>query len=132
MIPFQSKYTSTLCVRNLAENVSLKDLQNEFGRFGNIVDIMIPVDYHTRMPKGYCFIEFEDFYQAEDAFYSLHLSTFFGEKIEIDYAKSDWKSKSNKIIHFNFIFNQNFFKNFIRGDIVKRAASIFKRIMQYK
>ncbi len=108
MIPFQSKYTSTLCVRNLAENVSLKDLQNEFGRFGNIVDIMIPVDYHTRMPKGYCFIEFEDFYQAEDAFYSLHLSTFFGEKIEIDYAKSDWKSKSNKIIHFNFIFNQNF------------------------
>ena len=95
MIPFQSKYTSTLCVRNLAENVSLKDLQNEFGRFGNIVDIMIPVDYHTRMPKGYCFIE-------------------------------------NKIIHLNIIFNQNFFKNFIRGDIVKRAASIFKRIMQYK
>jgi RNA recognition motif-containing protein len=54
---------------------------------------MIPVDYHTKLPKGYCFIEFEDFYQAEDAFYSLHLSTFFGEKIEIDYAKSDWKSK---------------------------------------
>jgi RNA recognition motif-containing protein len=49
----------------LAEGVSLKDLQNEFGRFGNIIEIMIPVDYHTRMPKGYCFIEFEDFYQAE-------------------------------------------------------------------
>ena len=69
-----------------------KDLENEFGRFGNIMDIMIPVDYHTRLPKGYCFIEFEDYYQAEDAFYSLHMSTFFGEKIEIDYAKSDWKS----------------------------------------
>ena len=34
--------------------------------------------------------------QAEDAFYSLHLSTFFGEKIEIHYAKSDWKSIKNK------------------------------------
>ena len=66
---------------------------NEFGRFGNIVDIIIPVDFYTRQPKGYCFIEFEDYYQAEDAFYSLHLSTFFGEKIEIDYAKSDWKSE---------------------------------------
>lgn len=91
-MPFQSKYTSTLCVRNLVTNVTRKDLENEFGRFGNIMDIMIPVDYYTRAPKGYCFIEFEDFYQAEDAFYSLHMSTFFGEKIEIDYAKSDWKS----------------------------------------
>lgn len=80
--------------------LSREDLENEFGRFGNIVDIMIPVDYHTRKPKGYCFIEFEDFYQAEDAFYSLHLSTFFGEKIEIDYAKSDWKS--------NFYFIRSF------------------------
>ena len=71
---------------------SVKDLQNEFGRFGNIVDIMIPVDLLTKSPKGYCFIEFEDYYQAEDAFYSLHLSTFFGEKIKIDYAKSNWKS----------------------------------------
>ena len=68
-------------------------MQNEFGRFGNIVDIMIPVDFHTKKPKGYCFIEYEDYYQAEDAYYSLHMSTFFGEKIEIDYAKSDWKSK---------------------------------------
>ena len=68
-------------------------MQTEFGRFGNIVDIMIPVDFHTKQPKGYCFVEFEDYYQAEDAFYSLHMSTFFGEKIEIDYAKSDWKSK---------------------------------------
>lgn len=68
-------------------------MENEFGRFGNITDIMIPLDYHTRMPKGYCFIEFEDYYQAEDAFYSLHMSTFFGEKIEIDYAKSDWKKE---------------------------------------
>ncbi len=93
-MPFQTKYTTTLCVRNLVKNVTRKDLENEFGRFGNIMEIMIPVDYHTRLPKGYCFIEFEDYYQAEDAFYSLHMSTFFGEKIEIDYAKSDWKSKS--------------------------------------
>lgn len=65
------------------------------------MDIMIPLDYFTRTPKGYCFIEFEDYYQAEDAFYSLHMSTFFGEKIEIDYAKSDWKSK------LNFLYSSN-------------------------
>lgn len=102
MLPFQAKYTSTLCVRNLTENVTRKDLQNEFGRFGNIVDIMIPVDFYTRLPKGYCFIEYEDYYQAEDAFYSLHLSIFFGEKIEIDYAKSDWKKEIQirEQIHF--------------------------------
>ena len=75
------------------------DLQTEFGRFGTIVDIMIPVDYHSKKPKGYCFIEYEDYYQAEDAFYSLHMSTFFGEKIEIDYAKSDWKSKLKAFNH---------------------------------
>ena len=61
---------------------------------------MIPVDYHSKKPKGYCFIEYEDYYQAEDAFYSLHMSTFFGEKIEIDYAKSDWKSNCKKICLF--------------------------------
>jgi len=102
MLPFQAKYTSTLCVRNLADNVTRKDLQNEFGRFGNIVDIMIPVDFYTRLPKGYCFVEFEDYYQAEDAFYSLHLSIFFGEKIEIDYARYDWKKEIQirEQIHF--------------------------------
>ncbi len=77
---------------------SVNDLQTEFGRFGNIVDIMIPVDLLTKSPKGYCFIEFEDYYQAEDAFYSLHLSTFFGQKIKIDYAISSWKSKTFHVI----------------------------------
>ena len=102
MLPNESKYTTTLCVRNICKNITQKDLEDEFGRFGNIVEIIIPLDFYSKMPKGYCFIEFEDYYQAEDAFYSLHLSTFFGEKIEIDYAKSDWKKelKLKEQLHF--------------------------------
>jgi RNA recognition motif-containing protein len=69
-------------------------LEEEFAVFGKIVEIIIPLDFHTKKSKGYCFIEFEDYHQAEHAFYKLHMSTFFGEKIEINYAKSDWKSKN--------------------------------------
>ncbi len=67
------------------------DIKLEFERFGQVIDVMIPLNFYTKLPKGFCFVEFEDYYQAEDAFYSLHNSLFYGHKIEIDFAKSDWK-----------------------------------------
>ncbi len=34
------------------------DLKCFFQQYGKILDITIPLDYYSGMPKGYCFIEY--------------------------------------------------------------------------
>lgn len=37
------------------------DLRRLFAKYGRIIDVTIPVDYFTRQPKGYCFVEYPFF-----------------------------------------------------------------------
>lgn len=72
-------------------NQRYNEILKEFGRYGSIKDIHIPLDFHSQKPKGYLFVEYEDSYQAEDAYYALNESKFYGNTIEIDFARLDWK-----------------------------------------
>lgn len=35
-----------------------EDLRHAFGKFGRIVDVTVPVNYHTGRPKGFAFVEY--------------------------------------------------------------------------
>ena len=35
-----------------------EDLRREFGRYGPIVDVYIPVDFHYRRPRGFAYIQY--------------------------------------------------------------------------
>lgn len=35
-----------------------EDLRREFGRYGPIVDVYIPVDFYTRRPRGFAYIQY--------------------------------------------------------------------------
>ncbi|ELW69337.1 Serine/arginine-rich splicing factor 12 [Tupaia chinensis] len=47
---------TSLFVRNVADATRPEDLCREFGRYGPIVDVYIPLDFYTRHPRGFAFM----------------------------------------------------------------------------
>ncbi|CAF94406.1 unnamed protein product [Tetraodon nigroviridis] len=87
---------TSLFVRNISDESRPEDLRREFGRYGPIVDVYIPLDFYTRQPRGFAYIQyiFEDVRDAEDALHSLDRKWVCGRQIEIQFAQGDRKSKS--------------------------------------
>ncbi|XP_075058864.1 serine/arginine-rich splicing factor 12 isoform X2 [Mixophyes fleayi] len=69
-----------------------EDLRREFGRYGPIVDVYIPLDFYNRRPRGFAYIQFEDVRDAEDALYNLNRKWVCGRQIEIQFAQGDRKT----------------------------------------
>jgi len=57
----------SVLVRGLALDSSPEHVQEMFGRCGKIRDVYLPLDFGTRMPKGFGFVEFE---HRDDALYA--------------------------------------------------------------
>jgi len=93
-----SKYSrqngASLYVRNISDRVRYEDLKRLFGKHGRIVDITVPLDYYTRDPKGFAFIEFEDPRDAEDAMRYLDRYRLHNRELEIEFARGDRKTPS--------------------------------------
>ncbi|KAM9737253.1 uncharacterized protein ACNS7B_013007 [Menidia menidia] len=83
---------SSLFVRNISDESRPEDLRREFGRYGPIVDVYIPLDFYTRRPRGFAYIQFEDVRDAEDALHSLDRKWVCGRQIEIQFAQGDRKT----------------------------------------
>uniref|UniRef100_A0A452DKT2 RRM domain-containing protein n=1 Tax=Capra hircus TaxID=9925 RepID=A0A452DKT2_CAPHI len=45
---------------NVADDTGSEDLRREFGRYGPIVDVYVPLDFYTRRPRGFAYVQFED------------------------------------------------------------------------
>ncbi|XP_034029998.1 serine/arginine-rich splicing factor 10 isoform X1 [Thalassophryne amazonica] len=86
--------STSLFVRNIADESRPEDLRREFGRYGPIVDVYIPLDYYTRRPRGFAYIQFEDVRDAEDALHDLDRKWLCGRQIEIQFAQGDRKTPS--------------------------------------
>lgn len=54
----------------------------------------MPMDYYSRSPKGFAFVQFDDLRDAEEALNSLDKTKFMGKEIEVEFARGDRKSKS--------------------------------------
>ncbi|XP_077447110.1 serine/arginine-rich splicing factor 10-like isoform X1 [Stigmatopora argus] len=83
---------SSLFVRNISDESRPEDLRREFGRYGPVVDVYIPLDFFTRQPRGFAYIQFEDVRDAEDALHSLDRKWVCGRQIEIQFAQGDRKT----------------------------------------
>lgn len=84
---------TSLFVRNVADDTRSEDLRREFGRYGPIVDVYVPLDFYTRRPRGFAYVQFEDVRDAEDALHNLDRKCICGRQIEIQFAQGDRKSK---------------------------------------
>uniref|UniRef100_A0A3B5B203 Serine/arginine-rich splicing factor 10 n=1 Tax=Stegastes partitus TaxID=144197 RepID=A0A3B5B203_9TELE len=86
---------TSLFVRNIADESRPEDLRREFGRYGPIVDVYIPLDFYTRRPRGFGLNKssmFEDVRDAEDALHNLDRKWVCGRQIEIQFAQGDRKT----------------------------------------
>ena len=48
---------NSICIRPIANDIRPDELKAEFKEFGEITDIRIPVDFDTREPRGFAYIE---------------------------------------------------------------------------
>ncbi|XP_056299547.1 serine/arginine-rich splicing factor 10 isoform X2 [Pseudoliparis swirei] len=83
---------TSLFVRNIADDSRPEDIRREFGRYGPIVDVYIPLDFYTRRGRGFAYIQFEDVRDAEDALHNLDHKWVCGRQIEIQFAQGDRKT----------------------------------------
>lgn len=68
-------------------------MRHAFGKYGHIVDVTVPVNYHSGRPKGFAFVEFEDYRDAEDAIYYLNHTRLRGREITVEFTRGTRKSK---------------------------------------
>lgn len=92
--PTHAGHPTILYVRNISDRVRYDDLKHLFQKYGRIIDVTIPLDYYSGLPKGYCFVEFEDPRDAEEAHYRMARERLFGREIEIEFARGDRKTAS--------------------------------------
>uniref|UniRef100_A0A8B9X626 RRM domain-containing protein n=1 Tax=Bos mutus grunniens TaxID=30521 RepID=A0A8B9X626_BOSMU len=67
---------TSLFVRNVADDTRSEDLRREFGRYGPIVDVYVPLDFYTRRPRGFAYVQ----------------KWICGRQIEIQFAQGDRKT----------------------------------------
>jgi len=92
MSRYRGNASTTLYVRNISDRVRYEDLRRFFSKYGKTLDVTIPLDYYSGMPKGYCFVEFEDPRDAEEAQYRMDRQRLFGREIEVEFARGDRKT----------------------------------------
>ncbi len=82
----------SLLVRNLSSEITSSDLQNAFRRIGDIKDVYIPLDYHSKQPKGFAFIEYATHDQARAARDEMNRFLMKGRELEVVFAQEKRKT----------------------------------------
>nr|XP_015918708.1 RNA-binding protein 28 isoform X2 [Parasteatoda tepidariorum] len=94
----KTKKRKRLIIRNLSFQVSSDELQETFSKFGNVVNVNIPLKEDGRK-KGFAFVEFEDFKSLIKAMKALNNKEIHGRRVAIDYAvdKTNYQLKLQSI-----------------------------------
>merc|ERR1711990_134028 len=82
----------SLFVRPIGPDITVEILGNHFQKYGEIRDIHIPVDFHTQLPRGFAYIEFEDIIESEAAQKAEQNLVLLGQKLSVQFAFGDRKT----------------------------------------
>ncbi|CUV07072.1 splicing factor RRM domain containing protein; T22E16.120 SC35-like splicing factor [Cryptosporidium parvum Iowa II] len=82
----------SLLVRNLRFETSPGRVRHHFERYGPVRDVYLPLDYYTRRPRGFGFVEYMDPRDAQDAVNRLDGSLLDGSTIRVVVAHDRRKS----------------------------------------
>uniref|UniRef100_K1R1B1 35 kDa SR repressor protein n=1 Tax=Magallana gigas TaxID=29159 RepID=K1R1B1_MAGGI len=106
---------SSLYVRNVPSTERAEEMAEElralFGKYGPLTDVYVPVDYYTRDPRGFAYVQYPLFRltksvlllsslvhvidysrDADDALYHLDRTRFYGMELEVEFARGDRKT----------------------------------------
>jgi len=79
--------TISLKVDNLTYRTTPEDLRRVFERCGEVGDIYIPRDRHTRESRGFAFVRFYDKRDAEDALKEMDGRILDGRELRVQMAR---------------------------------------------
>lgn len=84
---------TSLYVRPIDGTMRPDEVKSMFGQFGHVRDVHIPIDFNTRQPRGFAYIEFQNLNEAEEAQSKLNRSIQFGDKLMyVNFAEGDRKT----------------------------------------
>ncbi|KAH0558579.1 hypothetical protein GP486_004768 [Trichoglossum hirsutum] len=86
--------SNTLYVGNLPYEMSDDDLHKLFGQFDRCVDVRVPVDRRTGVPRGFLHAEFIDVDSAQAAYDMLKEKEFLGRKLKVDYTNTNERQEA--------------------------------------
>jgi len=72
--------TKNLYVCGISDRLSVRDLEDEFGRYGKVASVDLKV--------GFGFVEFEDEHDAEDAVKGLNGKDLEGRQLRVEYGRN--------------------------------------------
>ncbi|KRX93428.1 Peptidyl-prolyl cis-trans isomerase E [Trichinella pseudospiralis] len=78
----------TIYVGGFGEEVDEKLLHSAFIPFGDIVDVLIPIDFEVHKHRGFGFVEFELESDALAAVDNMNNSELFGKTIRVNFARA--------------------------------------------
>ncbi|VDM30193.1 unnamed protein product [Hydatigera taeniaeformis] len=88
------RHVASVHIKNLADGVRHEDLRHAFGKFGRVIDVTVPVNYHTVRSCYFplLLITFDDARDAEDAIYHMNHSRFAGREITVEFTRGTRKT----------------------------------------
>lgn len=85
----------SLLLRNLKYSTTTQVVREVFERFGKIRDVYLPVDFNTKRPRGFGFVEFSNEEDALEAVKAMDNSTLDGNVITCCLAQDRRKSPNS-------------------------------------
>jgi len=86
--PMYDDKPGRLIIRNLQYDIKKKHLQLSFNKFGQIVDINVPLNNENNLNRGYGFVEFKTKEEARKAIDGMNGKTYKGRVIAVDHSVS--------------------------------------------
>ena len=84
--------SSKLLVKNLAFEVTAKDLRALCAMHGAVKKVRLPKKFDGTTHRGFGFVEFVSLEEAKNAFRELSMSHLHGRKLVIQWAKKEAES----------------------------------------
>ena len=84
--------STSVLVRHLNFKTTVDELRKVFGEFGEVVDVYLPLDYHSRRPRGFGFVQFSNSDDANAARKAVDQTEIDGNRVEVVIAQQNRKS----------------------------------------
>ena len=80
-----------LIIRNLQYDIKEKHLIKNFAKYGQIIDVNVPLNQENNLNKGFGFVEFKTKEEAQKAIQQMNAKNYKGRLISVDFALSKQK-----------------------------------------
>ena len=80
--------SDTLFVGNIAFGANEDMINEEFGKYGDVIGVRLPTDPDSGSAKGFGYVQFRSIEDAKAAFEGLRGGAIAGRPIRLDYAKA--------------------------------------------